>query len=386
MNASQEQLLSLLTIAIHGGVPAYETFSSMNGEELFNLALQQDVYSILYTTLNKYREELKLDEQIMRRWKEATLYMAARQMMMINGIRTILVLFESNGIPVISLKGLVLKQLYSQPELRNMSDIDLLIDEKNIEKSIELLSTQGYLPKSKDLNNPRYMHIVMEKSGSFSVELHRTLWHPTIMKTKDDQIWLNHIWQNKRLVTMEGFQFNALSLEDELINLIVHLARHVMESGAQLRQLCDFVLFIKCYRNMLDFEYVDQTIKSMELYTFYQNLFTTCHMFLGLTIPINNDILDKSEILINLIYSSLTNKQAIDKSKSWRTISSSNTFACYNKVLISLVSGLDIGLQFIRKIKVILKSITFMTRSIRFFQRFKAKNQYLRSIGLYIKY
>lgn len=386
MNASQEQLLSLLTIAIHGGVPAYETFSSVNGEELFDLALQQNVYTFLYPTLNRYREELKLDEQIMRRWKDATLYTAARQVSMLNGIRIILSLFESNGIAVISLKGLVLKQLYPQPELRNMGDIDLLIHEKDIQKSIEFLSPHGYLPNSKDFNNPRFMHIGMKKSGSFSVELHRTLWHPIIMKTRDDQIWLNHIWQNKRLITMEGFQFTALSLEDELINLIVHLARHVMESGAQLRQLCDFVLFIKCYRNMLDFEYVDQTIKSMELYTFYQNLFTTCHMFLGLTIPINIDILDKSEILINLIYSSPTNKQAIDKSKSWRTISSSNTFACYNKVLISLVSGLDIGLQFIRKIKVILKSITFMTRSIRFFQRFKAKNQYLRSIGLYIKY
>ena len=74
MNISQKQLLHLIKLAIHGGFPADELFEPINDKELFELALEQDVYSFLLPTLNKYHEEIKLDRQILRRWKEATLF------------------------------------------------------------------------------------------------------------------------------------------------------------------------------------------------------------------------------------------------------------------------------------------------------------------------
>lgn len=364
MNTSQVQLLGLLAHAINEEVSAFKTFPAINGEELFNLALQQNVSSFLYPTINKCSKELNLDNQIMRRWQEATLYMATRQISMINEIRTILDLFETNGISTISLKGLVLKQLYPQPELRNMGDIDLLIHEEDIQKSIELLGKHGYQPNSKDLNTPRFMHIVMQKIGTFPVELHKTLLDPKIMKNKVDQIWLDHIWHNKRFVKMQGLHFNALSIEDELINLVVHLARHVMEAGAQLRQLCDFALFYKFYRKILDFEYIEIVIQSMDLYKFYLNLLSTCHLYLKLPIPPSN-ILEKnnSETLINLIWSESTMRR---KSKK-KIFNESST-------------------QFENGIEVILKNIPYLKRTSTFVKRFKAKANNLRSVGLYIKY
>ncbi|EGW38461.1 nucleotidyltransferase family protein [Desulfosporosinus sp. OT] len=379
MNTSQEQLLSLLTLAIHGGVPSYEIFSSIYGEELFDLALQHNVFSFLYPTLNKHCEEIKLDELIMRRWKEATLYMATRQVSMINKIRTIFELFESSGIPVISLKGLVLKGLYPQPELRNMGDIDLLIQENDMQRAIELLGKHGYRPNSKDLNNPKYMHIGMYISGSFPVELHRTLWHPSIMKTKDDHVWLNHMWQNKRLVIMEGLKFTALSLEDEFINLVVHLSRHIMGDGAQLRQLCDFVLFVKIYWNMMDIKYIEHTIEAMELYAFYQHLHTSCHFYLGLTVPTKSDMLkeNKSDVLINLIYTSKIHHQTKEEL---------STFVRYNKLLDPFTSTEKKMGRFLINMKTILKSIPYMKRTYKFFKCSKEKARYLRSVGLYIKY
>lgn len=366
MNTTQEQLLLLLKLAIHGGVPAYESFSSINGEELFNLALQQNVSSFLYPTLNKHREYIILDEQFMHLWNETTLIMATRQISLIYGIRTILDLFNTNGIPAISLKGLVLKQLYPQPELRNMGDLDLFIDEINMQKSIELLATHGYHPNSYDLNNPEYMHIEMRKLGSISVELHRTLWHPTKMKKRNNQLWFDHIWANKRLLEIEGFQYTALSPEDELINLVVHLARHLMYSRENLQQLCDIVLFINTYRHMLDLEYLDQTLISMDLFDFYQYLLLTCHLFFGLLIPDNLRNLDKnkSEMLMNDILSSKMLLQITDESKYRRSLPDHT----------------------VRKIKTILHGNPIYERSIKFLKGFNTRAHLLRSIGLHLKY
>lgn len=385
MNTSQGQLLRLLTLALQGGEPTDESSPSINGEELFNLALQQNVYSFLYPTLNKFREDIKLDEPIMHRWKAATLYMATRQMGMINEIRTILGIFKSNEIPVISLKGLALKQVYPHPELRNMSDLDLYIDEMNLKKSIELLRTYGYHPSLRDLSDPKFMHIEMQKQGTFSVELHRTLWHPTFMKKKDNLTWFNHIWENKRLQKIEELQFTALSPEDELIHLIIHLARHLMHSGANLQQLCDIVLFIKAYRDIMDTEYINHTLKYMDLFVFYQYLLTTCHVFLGLTLPINISNLEqgKSEFILNDIFNSKKHRQTTAELESGRTLSDRYILAGDNRILIPLAIVLDVGQQLIKKIKTTLHNIPFTEKSIMFFNSFNRRSRFLRSIGLY---
>lgn len=386
MNTSQEQLLRLLTLSIHGGVPAYESFSSINGKELFDLALQQNVSSFLYPTINKHRENIKLDEHIMQRWKESTLFIATRQISMINGIRIILDLFKSNGIPAISLKGLVLKQLYPQPELRNMGDIDLFIDEIYIQKSIELLSTLGYHPRSRDLNDPKYIHIVMQKPNSFSVELHRTLWRPTTSRKRINQIWINHILKNKRQQEIEGLQYTALSLEDELINLVIHLARHLMHSKANLQQLCDIVLFINAYWHMLDLEYIEQTLESMDYFTFYQYLLSACHLYFTLTIPMYTGSIDenKSEMLMNYIF--ISEIQSKDQSEWRRPLSDHYTFARNYPFLIPFAIVLEVGRQLMRKMKIILHSIPFTEKCLKFLRRFKTKTRFLRSIGLYLRY
>lgn len=366
MNTSQDQLLRIIELVIHAGVPINESFSSLDGEKLYELALRQDVCAFLYPTLKKYPEEIKLDQQTMDRWKSTSLFIITRQLSMMNGIKVIFDLFSSNDVPAISLKGLALKQVYPQPELRNMGDIDLLINEKDMQKSIELMSTLGYRPNSINLNDPEYMHIDMYRSGSFPVEIHRTLWHAKHMKKNENLDWFNHIWENKRVLTLEGIQFIALSLEDELINLVIHIARHLKHSDANLRQLCDITLFLNANWSKMDSTYIDETIKAMNLFTFYLNLITTCHVFLGLKIPISSGSLEKkkSKILMNYILNSEIYIQKTHNEKLWRTIIQ----------------------QFFRQMKIILNSISFTKKFLKFLEPFRSRARFLRSIGLDLRY
>jgi hypothetical protein len=385
MNSSQEQLLSLLILAIHDNDRHINSklFSSIDGLEIYKLAIQQNVCAFLYPTLSKYSNVIKIEEQILQRWKENTIWGATRQLIMIKGIKIILSLFESNGIEVISLKGLVLKQLYPQPELREMCDLDLFIKEKDMDKSVQLLKTIGYQPKYDYTNRKisEYMHIEMIKPGSVSVELHRTLWPLNNMKKRDNQAWFNHIWQNKRLVEVEGIQFWSLPLEDELINLVIHLAKHLMNYGAPLRQLCDIVLFLETYWHILDIEYFYSTIKSMNLFLFFQHLLTTCHLFLKLTIPSNYNFLEKekSETLMNEIFNIEMINTTTDENECWVKLKGLYPFARTKQYFIPIAFVIEVARQSLRKKKNIFESISFSKRS---FKIFGTKARFLRSIGL----
>lgn len=386
MNTSQEQLLRILNLVIRGGVPTPESFSSINGEELYAFAVRQDVCAFLYPILNKYPEEIKLDEHIIHRWKSTFLFLFTRQLSMTKGIKDIFEIFRANDIPAISLKGLALKQVYPQPELRNMGDLDLLIDEKDMQKSIELMCTLGYQPNSINMNDPDYMHIDMYRQGSFPVELHRTLWHPNHMKDRDNRDWFNHIWENKRVLKVDGIQFTALSLEDELINMVIHIARHLKHSNANLRQLCDFTLFLNANRSNMDSKYIDQTITAMGLIIFYQNLITTCHLYFELKVPISNGGLEKnkSEALIKYILNSNLYKHT-KGGRECSTLPSPHAFA-RNITCPSLAIVWVIGQKFMRKVKIILISISFTKKLLKSLEPFRSRARFLRSIGLNLRY
>lgn len=381
MNESQEQLLHLLRLMIHGGAPDSELLSRINANELFKLACQQHVFSVLVPVIDKYQVEL--DEGTGESWKRIIMAVASQQLQFIDQIKIILNLLTANCIPAISLKGLVLKQLYSQPELRNMGDLDLLINIDDLPKSIELLRTLGYeIPSHINMNDPRHMHIAMYNPTSLAIELHKTLWHPRFMEKRDNQIWFKHIWANKRLSEFEGIQFTALSPDDELINLVIHIATHLIYSGASLRMLCDFTLFLKTYQDTLDLDYIKHTIKAMDLLTFFHCLLQTCHLTLGLEIPFNISIIDnnKSEMLINDIFNvhDLTDKTTED----WLTLSRRYPSFRNNRLFMPAAFILEVGRQVIKKRKNLFCSIA---SSKKYFEAFRTRARLLKNIGLHVK-
>ena len=49
-----------------------------------------------------------------------------------------MLIFNKNNIPVIVLKGLVVRDLFPNPTLRTMCDADILVKEKDLENVIQM--------------------------------------------------------------------------------------------------------------------------------------------------------------------------------------------------------------------------------------------------------
>ncbi|ADY55908.1 hypothetical protein Sgly_1610 [Syntrophobotulus glycolicus DSM 8271] len=381
MNTIQIKLLNLINSAVNGQKIKSDLFHNVNQSELLNLAMEQKVSAYLYTLVGKKFDVGLLDEKIKEEWKKSTVMIAVQQLSMFAQINNIIGLFKAKGTPAIALKGIVLKQLYPQPELRSMCDLDLLVKIEDIPKAIELMKSFGYqIPPGFDVNDPGHMHIEMYKLGYITVELHKTLWNPRYMKKRNNPFPLERIWDNVRVIEIGGIQLTALSLEDEYINMVIHLATHLIYSGCNLRQLCDFVLFFNTYYDNLDFHYIDSTITSIELFKFYQYLLLTCHLFFGLEISLNSNLDDNlPEMLMNDIFTSM-NKTT--DTESWLKLTGRYPFYRNNQLFFPFVFMIEIGRQWIKYRKNLLRSIYCAKES---FKKFNARAKLLKNIGLHVK-
>lgn len=168
--------------------------------------------------------------------------------------------FEENQIEYMKLKGTVLKRLYPQPEMRLMSDSDILIKEEQMPEIKGIMQRLGYeYQKSSD-------HEWIWAKPELTAELHKRI---VASYQKDYYDYFGNGWRLAKAV--EGSFEYKMSKEDELIYLFTHLAKHYRDAGIGIKHFVDIYVFLNSEKE-LDMEYVKSTLKKLELYTFFENV------------------------------------------------------------------------------------------------------------------
>jgi hypothetical protein len=141
----------------------------------------------------------------------------------------ILLEFEKRDIQVIPLKGIFLLENYYQDfGLRQISDLDLLVRESEVESVIRMFETLGY---TMTMYMPREAARVAKISapykftkGGVVVDLHVKLSDGYCGYT----IHMNSIWENARIGHLSnGVACTYLSILDHVLFLFIHLRRHI---------------------------------------------------------------------------------------------------------------------------------------------------------------
>jgi hypothetical protein len=141
--------------------------------------------------------------------------------------------FEAAGIPAIPFKGPALGWLaYPNFAQRSCVDLDFVLPQRYIPQAMSLLQAHGYVPQFKAIEAqagqrgpaPGQYLFVSSRKGIF-VELHteRTLRYFSCP--------LNLVQMNSRLIRLEvgGQEVRTFSVEDQLVMLSVHGAKHFWE-------------------------------------------------------------------------------------------------------------------------------------------------------------
>lgn len=158
--------------------------------------------------------------------------------------------FEKSQIKYCILKGESLSHLYYYPSLRISSDVDIYIDKRDIKDVIDILVGLDYEILS---SSPDSHHLVANHPIVGKVEIHLKLLSDFVEKIWfDDKALISEGYQ--KVKTSEGRLIPTLGVTDHLVYITLHFIKHFLNKGIGIRQLMDILLYMKFYRENIDWD------------------------------------------------------------------------------------------------------------------------------------
>ena len=169
--------------------------------------------------------------------------------------------FDKKGIEYLKLKGSIIKRLYPQHEMRVMSDADILIREKQMDKLQKLMVELGYKFECES------DHEIIWSGDVLPFELHKRI---VASYQKDFYAFFDNGWKLAKKKDDNSSEY-VMSLEDEFLYLFTHLAKHYRDAGIGIKHLTDIYLFLNKYTE-LDMDYIHTSLEKMHLLDFFKNI------------------------------------------------------------------------------------------------------------------
>ncbi|MCR5653716.1 MAG: nucleotidyltransferase family protein, partial [Ruminococcus sp.] len=133
---------------------------------------------------------------------------------------------EKEGIKNVPLKGYFMKQLYPRSDFRTMTDVDILVERKNIKKIERIFLDLDF--DKKDVIKSTEVHFV---KGLLYCEVHNDL-------NENFDSYYNGVWD--RVELRDGFSFSySMKPEDFYIYMVYHAAKHFSNGGIGVRMVMD---------------------------------------------------------------------------------------------------------------------------------------------------
>jgi hypothetical protein len=174
-------------------------------------------------------DESNMPVYVLNKLQQAHSQIFVKNTFLFKSFEDILLEFEKRDIQVIPLKGIfLLENYYHDFGLRQISDLDLLVRESEVESVIRMFETLGY---SMTMYMPRKAALAAKISapykftkGDVVVDLHVKLSDGYCGYT----INMNSIWENAHIGRLSnGVACTYLSILDHVLFLFIHLRRHI---------------------------------------------------------------------------------------------------------------------------------------------------------------
>lgn len=209
---------------------------------------------------------LKLDG-ISEEWKsvmrQKVMLSVSRTVAQINELKEMRRRFEEKGIVNQPMKGAWMKFIYPSPEMREMSDIDVLIRRDCMEKATAELQDMGY-SLAKSIKH----HDIYTKPPFMAIEAHRAMYDRTVDTNQYD-----YFSDFTRAMPIENsgctYNFND---NDFYIYMLAHMAKHFYTMGCGVRNLLDIYVYLNAKGENLDREYVNGELDKLGLRAFTEQM------------------------------------------------------------------------------------------------------------------
>ncbi len=222
-----QDLICLLRCAANGSVPDAAQVRRMDLDAVYALARRHMLSAAAALALERAGfEDARSRDALSAALRRAAAFDAAMQQ--VSGA------LDAAGLWYAPLKGAVLRELYPAYGLREMADVDLLIDPAREDEAQRLMEQLGFTLQTQG----SACHRVYRKGPFVTFELHSALFAPAHGEA------LHRYYQDvrARLVPSQGSRLRFTD-EDFYVYLCAHAWKHFNAGGAGLRLLMDLYLY-----------------------------------------------------------------------------------------------------------------------------------------------
>jgi len=214
---------------------------STDGDRLLVLAEEHGVIGHLAGCLRKLHED-SVPPGIRRALADRQRAQIFSSLRLTAELFGLLELFSSQGIGALVVKGPVLAvQAYGDPAMRSYGDLDMLVRQCDIRRAAELMSAAGYAPTVSlttiDAGKIPGQYLFSKPHSKIIVELH----NDHTLRYFPRRLPLEEFFARQIRVRVDGHDVSALSVEDELVLICIHGAKHFWERLAWIADVAALV-------------------------------------------------------------------------------------------------------------------------------------------------
>lgn len=190
-------------------------------------------------------------------------------------------LMTKNDIPYCTLKGLASAYYYPDPSLREMGDVDYLVQETDFEKAKQAALNAGFAIDHGD--EPDGIHIAFKREPMSIWEQHRTInGIPNSEVGENIQSEIDRTIKTSEQITLDGVICRIPDAFHHGLIMLLHVASHMTSEGIGLRHLCDWAVFANRLGNDGFDELFEEKLTRFGLWKFAQILTLVSEKYLGI--------------------------------------------------------------------------------------------------------
>lgn len=245
-------LIYLLKCAINGETPKLANDIDYNA--LYQLCQSHKVTQMVYYPL----KNAGVQNDAFALFEEKHFQQIKRTLIQSAEFESVTEKLYQNGIDALAFKGRFIASLYPSEDMRYSSDVDLLVDEKNLNAAGDVLLGLGYLAKRRGTS----IEDAYYKLPIMYLELHSKLFFNDDFGGVFDRVFEN-------AVRFDNGNYLTLTLDDLYVYCVAHFYKHYQFSGCGVRFVVDHYLLNQHITNQ---EYINKQLKQAGLLEFKQKM------------------------------------------------------------------------------------------------------------------
>ena len=250
MKQTGYDMLYLVGCGLNETIPDKDRIKEMDMERLYKLSKMHSLSALVAMTLES--ASVATGDA----WTQEKGKAVRKSILLDTEYKKISDFMEENGIWHMPLKGRILQTLYPKKGMRQMADTDILFDKTYRKTVCDYMAEQGYEVKLYG----NCIHDSYLKEPIYNFEMHVELFSD--YNNKKFFEYYEDIKERMILLKNRSYEY-CLSKEDFYIYVTLHEYKHYAGGGTGLRSLVDSYVYLKAYKDCLDFAYIEKELEAL---------------------------------------------------------------------------------------------------------------------------